>query len=338
MVNTPATLKYHNLLQDILTNGYEYPDPRRSGVFRKELFGVKLEFDFNESVPFIISKPLYHRGIYEEFKWIFSGDTNIAALVCNNVDIWNKDAFNYAVNNGFIPKDYDMDSFVHQVRSRQCKYYSDLPKVYRFGDIGPSYGHQLRHWDGEIDQLLNLIEKLLNANNSGASDLLCSVWNVKEVEQVALKPCHHEMQFNSRIVDGVKYLDLQFSMRSSDAFLGLPWNIAYYAYVLMFVSSITNYKPGKLIYFGKKVHLYNNQYEKAKEQINMNLDMFNEPKFIKISDTFAESIKFAFQEELTSDTITHLILCSDYTDFQLTPYNSSKKRFNVEMLAQDIKQ
>lgn len=320
-----ATEKYHTLLTNILTNGYEYDDPNRKGVTRKELFCKMLQFNLQESLPFITSKPIWRRGIWKELQWMLSGQTNIKYLNKAGVHVWDKDAYNYALRMG---QNLDYDTFMFHIKNNTPVRQRD----YALGDIGPSYGAQLRGTIPglTVDQVEIVLKKLMDPKTKYASDLLVSVWNPIMVDQVALKPCHHEFQFNVRTIDGVDYLDLQFSMRSSDAFLGLPWNIAYYTYLLLLFSEICGYRAGILTYFGKKVHLYNNQFTAASRQVFSNISEFTEPMFIQSSDMLKENINLYRDGSIT---FTDLILSTEHTDLTHSTYHFSKEDYEVEMLA-----
>lgn len=320
-----ATKKYHDLLNNILTNGYEYDDPNRKDVTRKELFCQMLQFDLSESLPFITSKPIWLRGIWKELQWMLSGQTNIKYLQKAGVHVWDKDAYNYAQRMG---QKFDFETFLFHIKNNT----PHRQKGYELGDIGPSYGAQLRGTIPglTVDQVELVLKKLMDPKTKYASDLLVSVWNPVMVDQVALKPCHHEFQFNVRTVDGDDYLDLQFSMRSSDAFLGLPWNIAYYTYLLLLFSEICGFKAGVLTYFGKKVHLYNNQFDAALKQIKTDISEYNEPAFIMSNHTLKQDI-FLYKEGMI--TLSDLILNTEHTDLLHTGYNFNKEDFAVEMLA-----
>lgn len=284
------TQSYATLIQNILFGGYTYPDPNRQGIFRKEIFPVVISHDMSKSFPLLAVKNMFTRGIFFELKWMLLGRTDLNYLRDNGIkNIWDKDAFNFAIKNKFHGS---MDDFL-----------SDVDRGLIIS-LGPMYGKQWRNVGG-LDQLLNVINTLLNPEKRYSSSLIINSWNVADLHKMALPPCHHEIQFNCRPGEnGEHFLDLQFSMRSSDVILGLPWNFAFYGMLLEIVAKITNLKPGLLTYFGKKVHLYDNQFEAAKEIINRtalysdkmtepNVDVFVEPELL--------------QDEYDSATLTSLI-------------------------------
>jgi len=261
------TNSYSNLVQTILFSGYDYPDPNRSGIFRKEVFPAVIVHDMQGSFPLLASKRMFTRGIFMELKWMLTGRTDLNYLRDNGIkNIWDKDAYNFALKNKFHGT---MDEFL-----------TDVDRGQLFS-LGPIYGKQMRNWNG-IDQLLNVVNTLLDPVKRYSSSLIINSWNVSDLHKMALPPCHHEIQFNCRPgQNGEHYLDLQFSMRSSDVILGLPWNFAFYGMMLEIIANITNLIPGKLTYFGKKVHLYDNQFDAAKELINRtshHRDLMCEPK------------------------------------------------------------
>lgn len=274
------TQSYSDLVERILFSGYEYPDPNRKGVVRKEVFPAIITHDMQESFPLLTSKKIFTRGVFYELKWMLLGRTDLNFLRDHGIkNIWDKDAYNFALKNRFIGS---IEEFL-----------SDVDNGNLFS-LGPLYGKQYRNAGG-VDQLLNVVNSLLDPDKRYSSSLIINSWAVPELHKMALPPCHHEMQFNCRPgEDGEHYLDLQFSMRSSDVILGLPWNFAFYGMLLEIISKITGLRAGLLTYFGKKVHLYNNQYEAAKETVNRtnvpNDLHLSEPKaFVNLNEALLES-------------------------------------------------
>lgn len=200
----------------------------RTGTGTISVFGRQLRFDLSEGFPLLTTKKLHIRSILHELLWFLSGDTNIRYLQENGVTIWDE----WADENG---------------------------------DLGPVYGSQWRSWpapDGRsIDQIAKLIEQI--KRNPDSRRHLVSAWNPAEVDNMALPPCHYAFQFY--VADGK--LSCLFNMRSVDTFLGLPFNIASYAFLTHMVAQQCDLQPGELIWTGGDVHIYANHVE----QVNLQL-------------------------------------------------------------------
>lgn len=316
------TLDYSNLLTNILSYGYKYKDPNREGVYRLEVFPAIITHDMSKSFPLLASKKMFTRGIFVELLWMLSGRTDLNFLIDRGIHVWDKDAYNYAVKNGYTES---FDKFIDEVKSGG------------YFNMGPLYGKQWRK-SGNVDQLLNVINNLLDDSKKYSSALIINSWNVSELHKMALPPCHHEIQFNCRPCDseceeGCRgYLDLQFSMRSSDVLLGLPWNFAFYAMLLLLIAKITNMKPGLLTYFGKKVHIYDNQILAAKETINKtnihHLEFMKEPDYkVYMEPEF-------LLNEYTSETLNVLIDSLNLDTIQFENYmHTGNLQYQPEMLA-----
>jgi len=218
---------YLNLLQDILENGANKTD--RTGIGTRSLFGYQLRFNLSEGFPLITTKKLHLKSIIHELLWFLKGETNIGYLKENGVSIWNE----WADENG---------------------------------DLGPIYGSQWRNWKGadgrKIDQISEVIKEI--KENPDSRRLIVSAWNVAEIPNMALAPCHAMFQFY--VVDGK--LSLQLYQRSADVFLGVPFNIASYSLLLMMVAQVTNLKVGDFIHSFGDVHIYSNHFEQAKIQLS----------------------------------------------------------------------
>jgi thymidylate synthase len=187
-----------------------------------------------------------------ELKWFLKGDTNIKYLVDNNCHIWNGDAYKAYLR---IPTNQlDERTFVHRMKTQDWF-------AKEWGELGPIYGKQWRDWNGK-DQIKELIKNI--KENPNSRRLMVSAWNVGELDDVVLPPCHYGFQCYVR--DG-KYLSLMWNQRSVDTFLGLPFNIASYGMLLLLLCEETNLKPGELIGSLGDVHLYKNHLEQTHEQI-----------------------------------------------------------------------
>lgn len=218
--------QYLDLIQHVLDNGVKRED--RTGTGTIGIFGHQMRFDLSKGFPLLTTKKLHLKSIIYELLWFIKGDTNVKYLQDNGVRIWNE----WADENG---------------------------------DLGPVYGHQWRSWpayDGTtIDQLANVIEQI--KNNPNSRRLLVSAWNVAEVNNMALPPCHTMFQFY--VANGK--LSCMLYQRSADIFLGVPFNIASYALLTMMIAQVCDLQPGEFIHTLGDAHIYLNHIEQVKEQI-----------------------------------------------------------------------
>ncbi len=243
--------QYHDLLTHILENGVQKGD--RTGTGTISTFGYQMRYDLNQGFPALTTKKLHLRSIIVELLWFLRGDTNIQYLKDNQVSIWDEWA--------------DVD-----------------------GNLGPVYGHQWRSWpkgDGTtIDQISNLIQQI--KTNPNSRRLLVSAWNVADVDQMALPPCHTMFQFY--VAEGK--LSCQLYQRSADTFLGVPFNIASYALLTMMIAQVCDLKYGEFIHTLGDAHLYNNHIEQANLQLTRD---FRPLPTMKINPNVKDI--FAFQPE-----------------------------------------
>lgn len=232
----------------------------RTGTGTKSVFGHQMRFDLSEGFPLLTTKKLHLKSIIYELLWFLKGDTNIKYLQDHGVSIWDE----WADENG---------------------------------ELGPVYGHQWRSWPdyqgGTIDQIQNVLNQILHHPESRR--MIVSAWNPAEIEDMALPPCHCLFQFY--VADG--RLSLQLYQRSADTFLGVPFNIASYALLLMMMAQVTGLTPGEFIHTTGDTHLYLNHLEQAQLQLT------REPRPLP-KMTLNPDVKdlFSFQ----------------YEDFQLTDY------------------
>ena len=219
--------QYHDLLQHILEKGTEKTD--RTGTGTLSVFGYQMRFDLSDGFPMVTTKKLHLKSIIYELLWFLNGDTNIKYLTDNGVRIWNE----WADENG---------------------------------DLGPVYGKQWRSWtkpDGQtVDQIAQLIQTL--KTNPDSRRMIVNAWNVGELDQMALTPCHCLFQFY--VADGK--LSCQLYQRSADTFLGVPFNIASYALLTLMIAQVCGFQPGEFIHTFGDVHLYNNHLEQARLQLS----------------------------------------------------------------------
>jgi thymidylate synthase len=219
--------QYQELLQHILDTGAQKHD--RTGTGTISCFGYQMRFDLAKGFPLVTTKKVHLRSIIHELLWFLKGDTNIAYLKENGVSIWDE--------------------------------WADEQ-----GNLGPVYGHQWRSLPGNngetIDQISKLIEMICSIPDSRR--LIVSAWNVADVDQMALPPCHCFFQFY--VADGK--LSCQLYQRSADTFLGVPFNIASYALLTMMVAQVCNLQVGDFVHTFGDVHLYNNHLEQARLQLS----------------------------------------------------------------------
>ena len=219
--------QYHELLQHILDKGAEKSD--RTGTGTISVFGYQMRFDLSEGFPMVTTKKLHLKSIVHELLWFLDGDTNVKYLQDNGVRIWNE--------------------------------WADEK-----GDLGPVYGKQWRSWigtDGKAtDQIKQAIE--LIKNNPDSRRIIVNAWNVGDLPQMALSPCHALFQFY--VVDGK--LSCQLYQRSADCFLGVPFNIASYALLTMMMAQVCDLEVGEFIHTFGDTHLYLNHIEQTKLQLS----------------------------------------------------------------------
>ena len=231
--STPRALfviQYLNLLRDVLDNGEIRPD--RTGVGTRSLFGRQFRCNLQDGFPLLTTKRVFFKGVVHELLWFLSGSTNVNALTKHNVHIWDE----WADENG---------------------------------ELGPIYGYQWRSWPNHrnnqesIDQITNLVKEI--KENPYSRRHIVSAWNVADIDQMKLPPCHALFQF---YVSADQHLSCHLYQRSADIFLGVPFNIASYALLTHLVAQVTDLTPGEFIHSFGDVHLYNNHVEQAEKQLN----------------------------------------------------------------------
>lgn len=244
--------QYLDLARHILENGTEKED--RTGTGTKSVFGYQMRFDMQDGFPLVTTKKLHLKSIVHELLWFLNGDTNVKYLQDNGVRIWNE----WADENG---------------------------------DLGPVYGHQWRSWgkrNGEIvDQIKEVIHQI--KNNPDSRRMIVSAWNVGELDQMALAPCHAFFQFY--VADGK--LSLQLYQRSADVFLGVPFNIASYALLLQMMAQVCGLEAGDFVHTFGDAHIYKNHFEQIELQLT------REPRKLptmKINSEVKDIFGFKFED------------------------------------------
>jgi len=332
--------QYTDLLQDILDNGT--PKSDRTGTGTISVFGRQIRHNMKDGFPLLTTKKMPFKTIVTELLWFLRGDTNIKYLVDNNCHIWDGDAYKNYVNKTnedifksdiTLPPSYypiDKDKFINKIKT-------DDEFAKKWGELGPIYGKQWRKWDikptinsetGEfllgnmwVDQIQNLINDL--KTNPDSRRLMVNAWNVGELDQMVLPPCHYGFQVYTRelsVVERMEYygkhymkdnqaksydellkvdydklniptraISLMWNQRSVDTFLGLPFNIASYGLLLMMLADEVNMVPDQLIGSLGDVHLYSNHIEQAKEQIER--EGFDLPKVHVRDGMYCSSIQ-----------------------------------------------
>jgi thymidylate synthase len=253
--------QYHDLMQHILTTGNKKED--RTGTGTLSVFGYQMRFNLEEGFPVITTKKLHLKSIIHELLWFLKGDTNIKYLKENGVSIWD----DWADENG---------------------------------ELGPVYGYQWRSWptaDGRhIDQITEVINQL--KKNPDSRRIIVSAWNVADINNMKLPPCHAFFQFY--VADGK--LSCQLYQRSADVFLGVPFNIASYALLTMMVAQVCGLKPGDFVHTLGDAHLYSNHLEQAKLQLTRDLKPL--PK-MWINPEVKDIFSFCFEDFRLEDYNPH---------------------------------
>ena len=218
--------QYLELVKHVLDNGVFKGD--RTGTGTKSVFGYQMRFNMADGFPLLTTKKVHLKSIIHELLWFLQGSTNVHYLQENGVRIWNE----WAADDG---------------------------------ELGPIYGYQWRSWPdydgGHIDQISDVVEQI--KHNPDSRRLIVSAWNVAQVPQMALPPCHTLFQFY--VADGK--LSLQLYQRSGDIFLGVPFNIASYALLLLMVAQVTGLEPGEYIHTLGDAHIYSNHFGQVNEQL-----------------------------------------------------------------------
>lgn len=302
-------LDYQNLLKDILENGTQKETRNGKTI---SVFGRQIRHKMSEGFPLLTGKKMFFKGIVTELLWFLRGDTNIKYLVDNNTSIWDGDAYKRYVNHWGNPIDpvnfelytrldlhpdkrlFTQEEFINKIKT-------DDEFAKTWGELGPIYGKQWRRWNNgisneTIDQIQNLINDL--KTNPDSRRLMVNAWNVSELDNMVLPPCHYGFQVYTRelsweeqvqwvlkntdvelenlyIVEEIakpstpkRAISLMWNQRSVDTFLGLPFNIASYGLLLLMIADEVGMYPDELIGNLGDVHLYSNHIEQAKEQIN----------------------------------------------------------------------
>ena len=329
---------YESLLIHILNNGYDYEDPNRKGVKRREVLNYTFRHEFKDGFPAITTKKLNYNSVVTELIWFLRGDTNIKYLLDNGCNIWNKDAYNYYLKSR--TKEKYNDCYCGHTTDCECgtasidNFIDGIKNGSGLGDLGKVYGHYWRNYDG-FDQIQDIIDKMINTPMS--SEIIVTARNPNDKDTQALPCCHYGFQIVMRPLKPVelwkslsleqkkpyigddykknqwiedynlpKYgFELHWQQRSVDTFLGLPFNIASYATLALILEKITGYKALAIQGDLKKVHLYDNSFDAVIEQLSRDVDKYSCGVF-----DFPAFDEFEWE---TLDELFHKILPEDIT-------------------------
>lgn len=255
--------QYQALLKHILEKGEKRDD--RTGTGTIGVFGYQMRFDLNEGFPLVTTKKVHLKSIIHELLWFLKGETNIQYLCENKVRIWDDWPFEKYQKSS----EYEGET----IQEFAQKIASDEKFADQWGDLGPVYGSQWRCWPdgsgGQIDQITNLIDQI--KNNPNSRRLIVNAWNVADISQMTLPPCHTMFQFyvgQPRQEGGRRTLSCQLYQRSADTFLGVPFNIASYALFTMMIAQVCDLDLGDFVHTFGDAHIYSNHMEQVDLQLS----------------------------------------------------------------------
>lgn len=311
--------QYINLVKSIIANG-EVKDTRAGKT--RSLFGQQLRFNLKDGLPMLTTKKMFSKGVIHELLWFLKGDTNIKYLVDNGVHIWDDDAYRFFLEyidslgenyNGY--RNITKEDFIQRVLNEEViRDYITPEVIYKFGDLGPVYGAQWTNWNGEVNQIQDVIYKL--KTNPDDRRIMLSAWNPSAIPSMALPPCHYCCQFYTKkmtIEDRKQYfienllndenrcvyentklsemeaffnemnvptrkLSCMWNQRSVDCGLGLGFNIMSYGLLTYMIAQCVNMDVDELIFNGGDVHIYENHIEHLEEQLKRNPHKYASPK------------------------------------------------------------
>ena len=280
---------YIELCKHVLENGMRKQD--RTGTGTISTFGYQIRCNMADGFPLLTTKKVFYKAVLGELLWILAGDTNIRTLVLQNIRIWNEWPYE-AYKNSPDYQNETIEEFIQKIKD-------DEEFANKYGELGPVYGKQWRDSYG-IDQLLE-VEKAIKENPFSRRHIICA-WNPSQVDQMALPPCHAFVQFY--VSGDGKKLSCQLYQRSADLFLGVPFNIASYATLLIMMAHVCSLEPGEFIHTFGDVHIYSNLVDQVKTQIE------REPR---------ELPQLVIKRKVDS------ILDFKYEDFEVVGYNPHPK-------------
>ena len=264
--------QYLDLLKDVRDNGEHKTD--RTGTGTISAFGRQARYNLSEGFPAVTTKKLYMRSVVHELLWFLKGTGNIEYLAQNDVHIWDEWPYKHFLQQaGETMPEPNSEQWREGMSQFIGRVATDHTFAEEWGDLGPVYGVQWRHWPdgkgGEVDQIAQAIHTI--KTNPDSRRNIVSAWNVGEIDEIVkaggLPPCHTMFQFNVSGKNQEK-LDLQLYQRSADLFLGVPFNIASYALLLSMVAQVTDKQPGEFIHTIGDAHIYKNHLEQVDEQLS----------------------------------------------------------------------
>ena len=302
--------QYLSLLNDILEHGVE-KDTRSGKVL--SLFGRTMRFNLKEGFPLLTTKKVFYRGVIEELLWFLKGVSNISYLKDKNVHIWDKDAYRYykevcdkheemySIDDNDTTKliaekitPLSFDEFMSNVGGNRYVLFSNSD-LYFYGDLGTMYPTTWRHFgSNDVDQINYVINEL--KTNPFSRRIVLTCYDPNSVEDAALYPCHILYEFNVSIDEnGEKCLNCVLNCRSTDCPLGLPFNIASAAFLVHMLAHVTEMNVGELLYVGCDCHIYCNQIEAVKEQLERDPDKYPLPT-LKINPKIKDIDGFTYED------------------------------------------
>jgi thymidylate synthase len=329
--------KYLKLCKKIVKNGIKKVS-RAGNTY--SLFGEQLRFNLKKGLPMLTTKKMFSKGVIHELLWFLKGDTNIKYLVDNGVHIWDDDAYRYYLELTKLWKDpdsldevYDKETFLKMVKlgSFSEKIFNQDKSQYHYGDLGPVYGAQWTNWNGEVNQIQDVIHKL--KTNPDDRRIMLSAWNPSAIPFMALPPCHYCCQFYTKemtlqerikwaedkklyleaknIIEGTmsecthEYLDsygvptrklsCMWMQRSVDTMLGLPFNILSYSLLTHMIAQCVNMDVDELIFNGGDVHIYENQISALNEQLSRSPYRYNLP-YLELNTNIKNIEDFKYED------------------------------------------
>jgi len=283
---------YEDLLDEIMTDGAEKGD--RTGTGTKSVFGRMLRYDMADGFPLLTTKRVAFRLIVSELLWFLSGSSNIKPLVEQDNHIWTEWPLkSYLHKMGRPISDTQSDEWKAELKAFEHKIVHEEGFAEQYGNLGEVYGKQWRSWPtkngGHVDQITKVIDEI--KQNPNSRRLLVSAWNVEFIDEAELPPCHLMFQFY--VANGK--LSLMMTQRSSDMFLGVPFNIASYSLLLLMVAQQCDYEPGEFIWSSGDTHIYTFHFDQVREQLSREARPYPELEFTRKPDSIFDYTKDDFK-------------------------------------------
>jgi thymidylate synthase len=314
-------ITYYSHLHDIVKRGYTYEDPNRAGVIRTELPSVSIRHELSHGFPVLTLKKTFFKGAVAELLFFLSGSTDIRDLWRRKVNFWDKDWARF--------KEFD-DDRRKVIKNEWIKEGYASGGVADF-DMGRIYPAQYRNFNGRVDQFSKVVKTL--KENPLSTYMVVNAWNPDELGKMALAPCHYGFQILGRpLGDGKFGFEIHWQQRSTDYFLGTPINIQYYALMAILLEQITGHKALAVVGDMKKVHLYDNQIEQAKEVLSRRPTEYGDIE-VELS-AYLKRVKEEGHYDGTN--LDEILQGIEVGDFSIPDYESFPP-LKAEMLTQDSK-